>query len=193
MVDNNEKVQRATLGWLEWWLLLFTGYNDKLVEIYNKYSTENDPNFAVLYQPANIDILGFPIEALKYTCPRCITIVLNVLTWILFSNIDYFHPSKITHQWIAKVGYHDTQYQCSRKSQSSSKHASSSSIDTTEIVGWSFCPSCKQDWYLGIRCKPKRKFRMVDLGSKWLFSRRGICRFIVLPRMTESDLTNCRE
>lgn len=50
------------------------------MEIYNKYSSENDPNFAVLYQPANINILGFPIEALKYACLRRLEIIINVLT-----------------------------------------------------------------------------------------------------------------
>lgn len=114
------------------------------MEIYNKYSTENDPNFAVLYQPANIDILGFPIEALKYTCPRCITIVLNVLTWILFSNIDYFHPSKITHQWIAKVGYHYNRCQCSWKTQSSPIHASSHQSILQRLWGDLFVPSANK-------------------------------------------------
>lgn len=41
------------------------GYNEKLVDIYNKYKSNQSDSFAVVYQPANIDVGKFPIEALR--------------------------------------------------------------------------------------------------------------------------------
>ncbi|ORY98046.1 hypothetical protein BCR43DRAFT_546773 [Syncephalastrum racemosum] len=54
---------------------LADSYNEKLLEIYNKYKANQSDTFAVVYQPANIDIAKFPIEALSLQ----------------------------THQWIAKA------------------------------------------------------------------------------------------
>ncbi|KAI9496151.1 hypothetical protein BDB00DRAFT_810723 [Zychaea mexicana] len=64
---------------------LSEGYNAKLQEIYEQFKSEQSDTFAVSYMPGNINILGFPIEAL--------------------SNFDCFHPSLINHQWIAKTSW----------------------------------------------------------------------------------------
>ncbi|KAI7882453.1 hypothetical protein K492DRAFT_160574 [Lichtheimia hyalospora FSU 10163] len=53
---------------------LADSYNVKLQGIYEKYKAQDNDTFAVTYQPADINIAGFPIEAL----------------------------SEITHQWVAK-------------------------------------------------------------------------------------------
>ncbi|KAI9478661.1 MAG: hypothetical protein EXX96DRAFT_571769 [Benjaminiella poitrasii] len=58
-------------------------YNQKLQAIADKYKGKPNGTFAVMYSPAPIDILSFPIDAL--------------------SNIDCFHPSLKGHQWIAKT------------------------------------------------------------------------------------------
>ncbi|KAI9268040.1 hypothetical protein BDA99DRAFT_461454 [Phascolomyces articulosus] len=61
------------------------GYNAKLQEIYEDFKSKQSDTFAVSYMPSDINILGFPIEAL--------------------SNFDCFHPSLINHQWIAKTSW----------------------------------------------------------------------------------------
>ncbi|KAG1176305.1 hypothetical protein G6F70_005555 [Rhizopus microsporus] len=57
-------------------------YNKQLEKIAAKYPGKPGGSFAVMYSPAPIDILSFPIDAI--------------------SNIDCFHPSLKGHQWIAK-------------------------------------------------------------------------------------------
>ncbi|KAG1308086.1 hypothetical protein G6F61_005674 [Rhizopus arrhizus] len=59
------------------------GYNQQLQAIAAKYPGKPGGTFAVMYSPAPIDILSFPIDAL--------------------SNLDCFHPSLKGHQWIAKT------------------------------------------------------------------------------------------
>ncbi|KAG8957288.1 hypothetical protein FRC03_010289 [Tulasnella sp. 419] len=56
-------------------------YNEKLLAIASAYQRLNDPSFAVLWQPANIPLAKFPIEAV--------------------SNVDCFHPSTANHERIA--------------------------------------------------------------------------------------------
>ncbi|CEP16713.1 hypothetical protein [Parasitella parasitica] len=62
---------------------LTAAYNEKLYKIYEKYQQNKTDTFAVVYQPANLNISGFPIE--------------------FFSNLDCFHPSLIGHEWVSKV------------------------------------------------------------------------------------------
>ncbi|KAI9322813.1 hypothetical protein BX666DRAFT_2148143 [Dichotomocladium elegans] len=62
---------------------LTDGYNTQLQSIAKKYNAEKNSTFAVAFQPININLAGFPMEAL--------------------SNVDCFHPSRITHQWVAKI------------------------------------------------------------------------------------------
>lgn len=62
---------------------LTAAYNEKLYSIYEKYQQNKTDTFAVVYQPANLNITGFPIE--------------------FFSNLDCFHPSLIGHQWVSKI------------------------------------------------------------------------------------------
>ncbi|KAI9263353.1 hypothetical protein BDA99DRAFT_438410 [Phascolomyces articulosus] len=69
--------------------VLSDGYNDGLVNIYNKYKDQESDTFAVRYTPARIDIAGFPLEGM--------------------SNMDCFHPGKLVHQWVAKA---DEQIYC---------------------------------------------------------------------------------
>ncbi|KAG1407602.1 hypothetical protein G6F60_002083 [Rhizopus arrhizus] len=57
-------------------------YNKQLEKIASKYAGKPGGTFAVMYSPAPIDALTFPIDAI--------------------SNIDCFHPSLKGHQWIAK-------------------------------------------------------------------------------------------
>lgn len=45
---------------------LIAAYNEQLVNIYNSYKNEPSDTFAVAYQPANIDINTFPIDALRW-------------------------------------------------------------------------------------------------------------------------------
>ncbi|KAL7314360.1 hypothetical protein PS15m_005943 [Mucor circinelloides] len=62
---------------------LTAAYNEKLHSIYEKYQQNKSDTFAVVYQPANLNISGFPVEFL--------------------SNLDCFHPSLMGHQWVSKV------------------------------------------------------------------------------------------
>jgi phospholipase B1 len=62
---------------------LAASYNQQLITIANKYKAQPGGTFAVVYHPANINIMSFPIDAL--------------------SNYDCFHPSQKGHQWMAKV------------------------------------------------------------------------------------------
>lgn len=62
---------------------LAASYNEQLITIANKYKAQPNGTFAVVYRPANINIMSFPIDAL--------------------SNYDCFHPSQKGHQWMAKV------------------------------------------------------------------------------------------
>ncbi|CAO3664559.1 unnamed protein product [Rhizopus stolonifer] len=57
-------------------------YNKQLEKISAKYKGKTGGTFAVMYSPAPINALTFPIDAI--------------------SNIDCFHPSLKGHQWIAK-------------------------------------------------------------------------------------------
>ncbi|KAI9268039.1 hypothetical protein BDA99DRAFT_535558 [Phascolomyces articulosus] len=66
---------------------LADSYNDKLIEIYQSYQGKNNTGFGVTYQPNNINIAGFPLEAM--------------------SNADCFHPSLISHQWISKIAWNN--------------------------------------------------------------------------------------
>ncbi|KAI9322816.1 hypothetical protein BX666DRAFT_1898673 [Dichotomocladium elegans] len=61
-----------------------TGYNQKIMEIYEFYKANPDPNFGVVYTPANLDILNYPLE-------------------VVLSNVDCIHPTLVGHQWLAKV------------------------------------------------------------------------------------------
>ncbi|KAG2222309.1 hypothetical protein INT45_001572 [Circinella minor] len=63
--------------------VLSNGYNQGLINIYNKYKDQESDTFAVRYTPAQIDISGFPLEGM--------------------SNMDCFHPGKLVHQWVAKI------------------------------------------------------------------------------------------
>ncbi|KAI8141512.1 hypothetical protein BJV82DRAFT_618042 [Fennellomyces sp. T-0311] len=62
---------------------LAEGYNLKLEQIYDQYKEKQSKDFAVIYQPANIDISSFPTAGIN--------------------NVDCFHPSIHTHEWIAKI------------------------------------------------------------------------------------------
>lgn len=62
---------------------LTAAYNEKLHAIYEKYQQNKSDTFAVVYQPAHLNITGFPVE--------------------FFSNLDCFHPSLMGHQWVSKV------------------------------------------------------------------------------------------
>ncbi|OAC98737.1 hypothetical protein MUCCIDRAFT_114978 [Mucor lusitanicus CBS 277.49] len=62
---------------------LTAAYNEKLHAIYEKYQQNKSDTFAVVYQPANLNITGFPLE--------------------FFSNLDCFHPSLMGHQWVSKI------------------------------------------------------------------------------------------
>ncbi|ORZ13271.1 hypothetical protein BCR42DRAFT_330935 [Absidia repens] len=62
---------------------LAAAYNQQLISIADKYKAQPNGTFAVIYRPANINIMSFPIDAL--------------------SNYDCFHPSQKGHQWMAKV------------------------------------------------------------------------------------------
>jgi len=57
------------------------GYNLALSQIYDEFKG-SQKEFAVIYQPTDVNLDSFPITG--------------------FSNIDCFHPSQITHEWIAK-------------------------------------------------------------------------------------------
>jgi len=57
--------------------------NIRLLNIRNDYAANPNDTFGVVYQPANIVFPSIPIEG--------------------FSNIDCFHPSRMSHAWIAKV------------------------------------------------------------------------------------------
>ncbi|KAG1047236.1 hypothetical protein G6F43_010304 [Rhizopus delemar] len=61
----------------------YIAYDKQLQTIAEKYRGEPGGMFAVMYNPVEIDILSFPIDA--------------------FSNFDCFHPSLKTHQWLAKT------------------------------------------------------------------------------------------
>ncbi|KAI8147361.1 hypothetical protein BJV82DRAFT_552106 [Fennellomyces sp. T-0311] len=63
--------------------VLSKGYNEKLVEIYERYKSQHSSTFAVRYLPVDISIDDLPLEVL--------------------SDFDCFHPSLIAHQWIAKL------------------------------------------------------------------------------------------
>ncbi|KAI7885707.1 hypothetical protein K492DRAFT_105044, partial [Lichtheimia hyalospora FSU 10163] len=58
-------------------------YNEQLVAIYEKYKAQESDTFAVTFQPADINIAGFPVDAL--------------------SNLDCFHPAEKTHELVAKI------------------------------------------------------------------------------------------
>lgn len=45
--------------------LVITGYNEQLVAIYEKYKGQQTDTFAVTFQPADINIAGFPVDALR--------------------------------------------------------------------------------------------------------------------------------
>ncbi|KAI9496152.1 hypothetical protein BDB00DRAFT_869786 [Zychaea mexicana] len=66
---------------------LSDAYNEKLIEIYESYKNKDSTSYAVTYQPNNINIADFPIEAM--------------------SNADCFHPSLMSHQWIAKTHWNN--------------------------------------------------------------------------------------
>ncbi|KAI8968248.1 hypothetical protein BDF20DRAFT_908042 [Mycotypha africana] len=44
---------------------MFPKYNDALQNIVKQYQVTKDPNFAVVFQPLYIDIMSFPIEAIR--------------------------------------------------------------------------------------------------------------------------------
>ncbi|CAG8615056.1 4971_t:CDS:2, partial [Ambispora gerdemannii] len=59
-------------------------YNQVIKRIINDYASRPpNPSFGLIYQEFNLDLMTFPIEAV--------------------SNVDCFHPSLISHQYIAKV------------------------------------------------------------------------------------------
>ncbi|CAO3607775.1 unnamed protein product [Cunninghamella echinulata] len=60
-------------------------YNQKLKAIAEKYKPQPNGTFGVVYHPANVDIMSFPIEAL--------------------SNYDCFHPSVVGHSYMAKIAW----------------------------------------------------------------------------------------
>ncbi|KAI8344745.1 hypothetical protein BC941DRAFT_497949, partial [Chlamydoabsidia padenii] len=64
---------------------LAASYNQQLISIASKYKAQPNGTFAVVYRPANINIMSFPIDAL--------------------SNYDCFHPSLKGHQWMAKIAW----------------------------------------------------------------------------------------
>ncbi|KAI8147358.1 hypothetical protein BJV82DRAFT_575349 [Fennellomyces sp. T-0311] len=66
---------------------LSDAYDVKLREIYERYKGVDTHTFGVAYQPNNINIAGFPIE--------------------MMSTADCFHPSLISHQWIAKTHWNN--------------------------------------------------------------------------------------
>ncbi|KAI9262382.1 hypothetical protein BDA99DRAFT_572299 [Phascolomyces articulosus] len=59
------------------------GYNRELERIYQKYKAAQYKDFAVLFQPADINVLSFPRSAIN--------------------NVDCFHPSLLLHEWFAKI------------------------------------------------------------------------------------------
>jgi phospholipase B1 len=56
-------------------------YNERLIKIAKDYQTAQRADFAVLWQPANVPLLSYPVESL--------------------SNVDCFHPSLKTHRLVA--------------------------------------------------------------------------------------------
>ena len=42
------------------------GYNDRILEIYNKYKSQENENFAMRFTPPLFDIGSFPLEAMRY-------------------------------------------------------------------------------------------------------------------------------
>ncbi|KAI8084633.1 uncharacterized protein BX664DRAFT_266357 [Halteromyces radiatus] len=62
---------------------LAASYNVKLQALAEKYKAQPNGTFAVVYRPANVNIMSFPIDAL--------------------SNYDCFHPSQKGHEWMAKI------------------------------------------------------------------------------------------
>ena len=45
---------------------LSASYNDKTLEIYNKYKGQENENFAMRFTPSLLDIGSFPLEAMRY-------------------------------------------------------------------------------------------------------------------------------
>ncbi|KAI7861436.1 hypothetical protein BDF14DRAFT_1869766 [Spinellus fusiger] len=62
--------------------LITTKFNIKLAEIAKKYEAKSD-SFAVVFQPANLNLTSLPISA--------------------FSTLDCFHPSLLCHEYFAKL------------------------------------------------------------------------------------------
>ncbi|CCA72228.1 hypothetical protein PIIN_06162 [Serendipita indica DSM 11827] len=60
---------------------LMNQYNERLVKIVKEYQQKRYSNFAVLWQPPNIPLASYPVQAL--------------------SSVDCFHPSTKTHRFIA--------------------------------------------------------------------------------------------
>jgi phospholipase B1 len=60
---------------------LQTQYNERLVKIVKDYQIARDPSFAVIWQPVNLPLAQYPIEAL--------------------SDVDCFHPSTLAHERLA--------------------------------------------------------------------------------------------
>ncbi|KAI7848208.1 hypothetical protein BDC45DRAFT_450680 [Circinella umbellata] len=54
---------------------LAVSYNDKILEIYNKYKGQENDNFAMRFTPPLIDIGSFPLEVMRYTDSKIIVII----------------------------------------------------------------------------------------------------------------------
>lgn len=75
-------------------------YNEQLVNIYNSYKNNQSDTFAVAYQPANIDINTFPIDALRWIANLALLAVINT-NWRcnLVTLIVSIQASKLINGW----------------------------------------------------------------------------------------------
>jgi hypothetical protein len=65
--DGKRENNRSKYIWTpNIYLPLYLGYNDKLKAIAANYTATEGGDFAVVYTPAPIDILSFPIDALRF-------------------------------------------------------------------------------------------------------------------------------